>query len=159
MDGPDTRAELDPRDPNYDSGDDGSPVEYSLQAAAHGPDTLPAFKQLVRPAPASFLCSACFGCKIQPRPARTATSIWVGCGLKLCRVARALAFSRISKSNYANHKVLSLFLPVGMNAKPIPRHTAVSGKLPMSVLHENPPPPPGPPSFTQHTPAHLARRY
>mmetsp|Transcript_19931 Transcript_19931/g.60231 ORF Transcript_19931/g.60231 Transcript_19931/m.60231 type:complete len:760 (-) Transcript_19931:626-2905(-) len=46
MDGPDTRAELDPRDPNYDSGDDGSPVEYSLQAAAHGPDTLPAFKQL-----------------------------------------------------------------------------------------------------------------
>ena len=49
MDWADARTVVDPQDPNYDSGDDGSPVQFSLQA--DGPralDSLPTFKQAVR---------------------------------------------------------------------------------------------------------------
>ncbi len=63
MDGPDARATLDPRDPNYDSGDDGTPVQYSLQAAGGGgaPDKLPAFKHAVSRAAFPLRCPCCAG--------------------------------------------------------------------------------------------------
>lgn len=82
MDWVDARTAVDPQDPNYDSGDDGSPVQFSLQA--DGPralDSLPTFKQAVR-----GLAHRCLSPSrprrlrpCQPRPAPLSRAVSEGC--------------------------------------------------------------------------------